>query len=289
MAGAALRMTGWALERGHLTRIGTDKRRPIWDTLHLGFSLSGVGWDSPTAPRTSGRRLSSLEAIAEGLVSYVVYALAFEAILYVHSVVYETPDVLPWAVRRVLGILIFPGFMYTAHSAHYPILRVFGIVVLRQDSREWPDLYNAPLRSTSLADFWGKRWHQAVRHMATSTGGRILGGILGRAGFIMGTFIVSGLWHDAGTWGMDRRSGLCCSLTPFFTLNGVGVVLEDVYRRSTGRKIGGTLGWLWTVSWMLACFLVTFDAGCMEEYHQQVLMSDPDHLQIVKKISKLIA
>ncbi|KAG9104010.1 hypothetical protein FRC06_006274, partial [Ceratobasidium sp. 370] len=120
--------------------------------------------------------------------------------------------------------------------------------------KEWPPLFDHPSRATSLRDFWTNRWQGSTRRCFAFSGGkpgRVVGGYVGRiigklaglfstcggqesqmrsvgsrVGYVMGTFLMSGLAHDFGTWGMGQGMDLP-RVTGYFLLQGVGVVLED--------------------------------------------------------------
>ena len=105
----------------------------------------------------------------------------------------------------------------------------------------WHPLFGRPWCATSLHEFWGKSWHQILRHMFLSFGGYPGLWLGGRAGFALGTFFASGVYHPFAMQTSDYRVVL------FFVLQGVGILLEDAYRRRTGRKVGGAAGWCWTM------------------------------------------
>lgn len=66
---------------------------------------------------------------------------------------------------------------------------------------------------------------------------------------VLGAFVISGVYHDVALRGMGR-GGNSVSATGFFVTQGVGVVLERLWTRLTGRKVGGVLGWLWVWVWL---------------------------------------
>jgi hypothetical protein len=103
-------------------------------------------------------------------------------------------------------------------------------------------IMHKPLLSTSLADFWGRRWNLAFRDLAHRFVFRPLAPLIGGAWATMAVFLVSGLIHDAvisltarGGWGLP---------TLYFLIQGLAVLLE---RSRVGRRFGlgrGLLGWL---------------------------------------------
>jgi hypothetical protein len=64
-----------------------------------------------------------------------------------------------WALT---GLYSLCGGMavYTNVSMLYHVTTLIGRIVLQQPVWQWPPLSNRPWMSTSIADFWGSRWHQ---------------------------------------------------------------------------------------------------------------------------------
>lgn len=94
-------------------------------------------------------------------------------------------------------------------------------------------IMNFPLRSSSLSDFWGKRWNLAFRDLSHRHIFRPLVGRCGAAGATMAVFLVSGLVHELvislpvrGGWGGP---------TAYFVIQGCGLLLE---RSAMGQKLG---------------------------------------------------
>jgi hypothetical protein len=106
------------------------------------------------------------------------------------------------------------------------------------------------LRSTSLSEFWGKRWNLGFRQLAHDLIFCPLheGIGPGAAGFVV--FVVSGLIHDL-VISVPARAGYGLP-TIYFVLQGIGVAIE---RSRVGRRMGlrhGVQGWL---------FMAAFTAG----------------------------
>ncbi|KAG8747721.1 hypothetical protein FRC10_011849 [Ceratobasidium sp. 414] len=129
--------------------------------------------------------------------------------------------------------------------------------------REWPPLFDRPSQATSLGDFWTNRWQGSTRRCFAFVGGkpgRVVGGYAGRIvgklaglfstnseresrmrlagsriGYVMGTFLASGLVHDAGTWGMGQGMDLP-RVTGYFLLQGVGMILENALGLERGNQ-----------------------------------------------------
>jgi Membrane bound O-acyl transferase family len=102
-------------------------------------------------------------------------------------------------------------------------------------------IMSAPLRSTSLGEFWGKRWNLGFRQLAHELIFRPLLRTLGAgaAGFLV--FVVSGLIHDL-VISLPARAGYGLP-TAYFVLQGAGMTLEH---SSFGKRLGlghGLRGW----------------------------------------------
>jgi len=125
----------------------------------------------------------------------------------------------------------------------------FQLVALIWQSRgiKADPIMSAPIRSTSLTEFWGKRWNLGFRQLAHELVFRPLYRVLGpnAAGFLV--FAISGLIHDL-VISVPARGGYGLP-TLYFLLQGVGVTAE---RSHLGNRLGlarGVRGW---------CFMALF-------------------------------
>jgi hypothetical protein len=103
----------------------------------------------------------------------------------------------------------------------------------------------APLRSTSLGEFWGKRWNLGFRQLAHELIFHPLYRNLGpgTAGFLV--FVISGLIHDL-VISLPAHGGYGLP-TLYFLLQGAGVTVE---RSQFGKRFGlgqGVRGWCFMV------------------------------------------
>lgn len=163
-------------------------------------------------------------------------------------------------LRILFGLFLLFGL--ARHAAHEPLLAgwigMVGMVLLLHFgffhflSAGWralrvdaPPIMNAPLRSTSVSEFWGQRWNAAFNGLALRLVFRPAVRRLGIAGATLLAFLVSGLIHElvislpAGA-GFGLPSG-------YFLLQGLGVLTE---RSAAGQRLGlrtGIRGWIFTM------------------------------------------
>ena len=167
-----------------------------------------------------------------------------------------------WATfETILGAILLWGLVRSIPQGQ-PLLRgwvgMLGLILLLHFgtfqivSLLWQSIgvkaepiMSAPLRSTSLGEFWGKRWNLGFRQLAHELIFRQLYRRLGAgtAGFLV--FVVSGLIHDL-VISLPARGGYGLP-TLYFLLQGAGVTVE---RSRFGKRLGlgqGVRGWCFTM------------------------------------------
>ncbi|KAG9005312.1 hypothetical protein FRB95_007575 [Tulasnella sp. JGI-2019a] len=145
-----------------------------------------------------------------------------------------------------MGSAIYCGMDLMHHNFTIVSVGLFG-----GDPAEHPPLFWKPLSGTSLRQLWSKRWHPLFRQEFTALGFRIGNMVMGQLGGLLGVFMLSGLLHDVGIWGMGKGTDPW-RIIGFFYLQGVGIALEGIWKKATGKSVGGPWGRLWTWSWMIA-------------------------------------
>ncbi|KIJ66734.1 hypothetical protein HYDPIDRAFT_174116 [Hydnomerulius pinastri MD-312] len=239
----------------------------MWNAWDLMMNMRGIGWNWPQRlhiPKPYFQVQSRLVFFALSLARLALFALAFDAVSgYVRSF---SPDAigspnggtifdpsLPPLARymRSSTITVLSGTSaYLIIEAVYQLHAVEFIMLFQQYPSQWPPLFDSPWLSTSLSGFWGQRWHQLFREYFVAVGGRPLEGRFGRAGIVLGAFVVSGALHDLGMRGMGRGADTL-PVVGFFVMHGLGVMMEYTWKKATGKRVGGVLGWLWTFSWFV--------------------------------------
>ncbi|KAH9041416.1 hypothetical protein EDB84DRAFT_1644417 [Lactarius hengduanensis] len=159
-------------------------------------------------------------------------------------------SLLPRLAAAALGGICGGVWTYSLIDGFYYLAALFGRVVCRQPASHWPPVSNRPWVSTSLHEFWSTRWHQLFRHLFVTFGARPGAALLGRPGALICGFAVSGVMHNYAAWGTGYGSDFF-SVGGFFILMGAGVAMEVAFRKSTGMRVGGFFGWLWTMLWVM--------------------------------------
>ncbi|KAG6330096.1 hypothetical protein ID866_8992 [Astraeus odoratus] len=126
--------------------------------------------------------------------------------------------------------------------------------------------------ATSVRELWGRRWHQLLRRILVTLGSWPLSVVFGRIGYILGSFLVSGVYHSVIVLSLNGAVEMWW-MPLSFGMMGVAIVLEHWFSLLTGRKVGGWVGRLWTVGWVLVWGSMIVDGlaraglfGCSKEF-----------------------
>ena len=277
-----LRAIEWTSVKGTLKRyrtpedVGKDPKYPptihgiLLDAVDLVSNQRGQSWSWSRHPFPSTSRES--QSIPRLLSSLVFKSIVFDATHY--ALQYFCPSLdrpegdtvfdasLPPAMRYLKAIYLTISsaiIVYTAVDLLYLTAVIPARLLLRHDASRWPSLSNRPWLSPSLADFWGRRWHQFFRHIFIAVGSRPLYPLFGRPGAVLGSFFVSAVIHDWGLWGLGRGTEFL-TVGGFFVLMGVGLIMEEIWAKVLGRKVGGFWGWAWTMTWTVGWATMMVDA-----------------------------
>jgi predicted DCC family thiol-disulfide oxidoreductase YuxK len=154
-----------------------------------------------------------------------------------------------WVVARtalpvnplLAGWLGMLGLIFLLHFGTFHLLslawRSIGVNAM-------PVMQN-PLRSLSLAEFWGRRWNTAFHELATRFTFRPLRPLVGAAFATLLVFLASGLIHEL-VISVPAQGGYALP-TGYFLIQGLGVAGE---RTRAGRRLGlgrGWRGWLFAL------------------------------------------
>jgi predicted DCC family thiol-disulfide oxidoreductase YuxK len=192
-----------------------------WPGMNATAFLGGT--DRLAQPRPSEWMVAALKTVLGATLTWVVARAA----LPVH------PLLAGWVGMVGLILLLHFGTFHLL-SLGWRSLGVNAMPLMRD-----------PLRSSSLAEFWGRRWNTAFHELAARFTFRPMRPIVGPTGATLLVFLASGLIHELvisipahGGYGLP---------TGYFVLQGLGVAGE---RTRLGRRVGlghGWRGWLFTV------------------------------------------
>ena len=276
MISIALRTIEWTFTKKPLRRYETPKRpqdTPVerrvsastvfLDAFELLFNIRGIGWSwsSKPFPRDSNPPPSIALLTAKALLKltvsdasqYIVQSVCPSAMSPKGGSIFDPS--LAFVPRSALAA--FCGFcgglwVCTLVDTVFHVAAVIGRTVFRQPASSWPRAFNRPWMSTSIQEYWNFRWHQFLRHHFILYGARPGGILFGKPGAFMGGFAVSAILHHLGLWGAGNGTEFVTA-GGFFLLMGVGAVMEVAFTRATGLRVGGRIGWLWTMVWTTLC------------------------------------
>nr|XP_016506397.1 PREDICTED: uncharacterized protein LOC107824170 [Nicotiana tabacum] len=120
--------------------------------------------------------------------------------------------------------------------------------------------FNEPYLSTSLQDFWGRRWNLIVTRILRPTvynptlslSTNILGRKWAPLPAVMATFVVSGLMHELIFYYLGRVKPTW-EITWFFLLHGVCLNIEICVKKAISDrfKLPTIIGTIWTVGFVM--------------------------------------
>jgi alginate O-acetyltransferase complex protein AlgI len=198
----------------------------------LGYLFAWPGMDAKTFLRRSQSRPARLAGSAPTITAGFKTILGLLLLWAVRQSVHVAPLLTGWLA--MLGLVLFLHFgLFALLASFWRNIGVEAKLVMR-----------APLRSTSLAEFWSERWNTAFNTLAHTVAFRPLARRWGTAAAMIGVFLISGLVHEA-VISLPARGGYGLP-TAYFLLQGGGVLIE---RSVIGRSLGlgqGVYGWLFT-------------------------------------------
>jgi hypothetical protein len=170
-----------------------------------------------------------------------MWLAAVVKILFGASLLWVLAPALPASQTLLRGWVGMAGVVFILHFGLFDLLartwQTLGIAA--------SPLMNAPIKSRSLAEFWGRRWNSAFNRLVHDVVFRPLHRRVGAAAATMVVFLASGLVHDL-ILSLPARAGYGLP-TAYFMLQGAGLLFEH---SPTGRRLGlgrGQRGRLFTI------------------------------------------
>ncbi|KAL4077436.1 hypothetical protein J3A83DRAFT_4213590 [Scleroderma citrinum] len=266
---------------------GTNIRKALRDACDLVLNIRGIGWSWSRIPYARyGAHQSRAKFLLKALASIACNALAADvAVEIVHAIIPAATgrvtilDVnLPLPQRLLYASIIsgvYTSVVYFLVELSYNALAICFVIALGHVPAQWPPVFDKPWKSTSLGEFWGKRWHQLLRDYVISLGSRPFTACLAMSTpastnvaamdrsqsskrgplFVLGAFFVSGIFHDISFRTLGR-GGKPIQMIGFFVMQGVGVILERAFFKSSlcgqlKSPAYKALGHIWVILWLL--------------------------------------
>ncbi|KAI0272981.1 hypothetical protein BGY98DRAFT_1000098 [Russula aff. rugulosa BPL654] len=244
-----------------------SKVRPLsvanifFDASDLLFNHRGLGWSWSSEPFP--RNPDPPPSISRQFLELLLKVTAFDAAHYIvllirpslsrlegDTIFDETLDLVPRLL--LVSCISFCGMIviYSSVEVMYQVCALFGQIVLGQSAAQWPRIADRPWMSTSVTEFWGKRWHQFFRHLFVVYGARPGRKIAGWYGLIMGAYVVSAVMHVLGLWGLGHGTEFTHT-GGFFIMIGLASILERKWKQWTGKEVAGVFGMFWGATWHL--------------------------------------
>ncbi|KAF8124321.1 hypothetical protein EV363DRAFT_1354174 [Boletus edulis] len=285
----SIRGAAWAIAREPFRRQNPSNKpdksgsenvyTALWNACDLMSNVRGIGWNWPRGlilPKPTFETESRTAFVLLSAAPVTMYALGFDACLQIICMLgpdtfgspvggslfdHSLPPMLE-LLRSVFASFLAIWMLYFVIQWTYHVLAVTSIVLFQHQPSQWPPLFDSPWLSTSLAEFWGRRWHQIMREILVTLAMQPFSYLFGPLGGVFGAFLYSGISHDMElrSFGRNEHSVVVIG---FWVMNGVGVVLERVWTNTTGRRVGGVWGWVWTFGWLALWGVWVVDALAM--------------------------
>jgi hypothetical protein len=157
--------------------------------------------------------------------------------------------------------LLLPGLSLVLHFGLFNL----GAGMWRLFGAPCSSLFLAPLASTSLTEFWGRRWNLAFTEMCQLVVYRPLSPHLGKGASTAAAFLFSALLHELAI-SVPAKAGYGLPLL-YFLLHGALTVGEKRLARG-GHTVDARSPWLgriWTLSWLAIPMPILFHPPFLRE------------------------
>ncbi|KAJ6559083.1 hypothetical protein DFH09DRAFT_1161808 [Mycena vulgaris] len=267
---------------GHAAPPETQEPRmfPPWlyDPFELIHSMRGPRWKFaqgtyiPAPTRPLERRAFLRATLMSFLTNFLLLDL-FESIIKIFpgvgtpaggSIFYAAlPPVPRYAVSTTIHMLTGSALL-AGFGMVYDLITLAAVGLLASAPTSWPPITDQPWQTTSMHMLWARSWHQLLRNTFLVLGGYPGRWLAGDVGMLLGAFVASGLYHECSIYAMGR--GFDHTVTLFFAAQGPLLIGERVWRRVTGRRVGGFFGRMWV-------YFVMFIAGqpLVDSWHKRGL------------------
>jgi alginate O-acetyltransferase complex protein AlgI len=159
----------------------------------------------------------------------------------------------------IISIILLPGLSLLLHFGLFNVLAGFW----RGVGAETHALFRNPLKSTSLSEFWGRRWNLAFSEMTALVIFRPLRNVVGPRMATMAAFLFSGLLHELAI-SVPVQAGYGLPFL-YFLLHVLAMQIEhDLAKR--GHRIDAVQwrGLLWAIAWLVVPLPMLFHRPFLE-------------------------
>lgn len=183
---------------------------PVSFWRSVGYLLCWAGMDAPAFFSTAYR--VAKPNISELLIRFANLICGLLLVLAAVHVVEASPLIGSWMGMAGIVFVI-----------HFGLVRLLSVLWRRAGVNAQP-IMKAPILSSSVSDFWGKRWNLAFRDLAHRFVFRPLVGRLGITGATLAVFLVSGVIHDLVI--STSANGGFGLPTIYFMIQGLAILFE---------------------------------------------------------------
>ncbi|KIK73940.1 hypothetical protein PAXRUDRAFT_177083 [Paxillus rubicundulus Ve08.2h10] len=229
----------------------------LYDALEVIFATRGLGWQFGVGihvpiERRSLERYAFLRATAISTLKHFVIIDALDSLIKLipevgspqGGTIFRSDLPIPQrymfstAIHLATGACLISGF-----EVVYGLITLFALTALSSTPEMWPPIMDDPWKPDSLHIFWAKRWHQVLRETFFVYGGFFGKWLAGNVGMLFGTFIGSGIYHELAAYNLGK--GFDWHVMLFFGLQAPLLLLEKLWYRVTGHRVGGIYGRVW--------------------------------------------
>ena len=174
--------------------------------------------------------------------------------------------ILIWGIVRLIPdtqplLIGWTGMLGLIMLLHFGSFHTIALLWQRMGMDAQP-IMNNPLRSTSLSEFWGKRWNLGFRQLSHKYLFSPLRRVVGTASAMFVVFLASGVLHDLV---ISLPAGAGYGLpTAYFALQGFGIALERSALGKRARLGKGLKGWLYMLLFTAGPAIILFHPPFVE-------------------------
>ena len=214
---AACKSTTWLGARIHPT--------PAWK--HAAYLLGWPGMDA--ASFLGNARISTRSAGRS-----IEWRASTATLVFGAALLFAIARLIPQEYEYLIGWTGMIGIVLILHFGLFQLLSCYW----RSLGIEARPIMNRPLASTSLSEFWGRRWNTAFRDLAHRFLFRPFTAWFGPRFGLFAGFLFSGAIHDL-VISVPAEGGYG-GPTAFFAIQGAAMIFE---RSAFGRRMGLGKGW----------------------------------------------